>query len=147
MKSKRSQWATAIVIGIVMMSATMAESVQKEARTMNAGRWQGDYIDIEGHRGRIELTITKSGTTLVGAFVLTLSTEDQPDRYQGSVTGSVDGNAVVLRLQTKSQAEIVCDLTLAEPSAYAEQAVYGVVHRTPGLRLGGGVLTAWRFKQ
>lgn len=114
---------------------------------MNAGRWEGEYTDIEGHRARVELTITRSGPTLAGDFVLALSTEDQAERYTGSVTGTVDGSHVVLRLHARSKADIVCRLSVAEPHAYAEQAVYGIVEPTPALKLGGGVLTAWKFKQ
>ena len=138
---------TAVLVGILLMAAALAASVQKEARTMNAGRWQGDYIDVDGHRGRLELTITKTGPTVGGTFVFSLATEDQPERYGGSVSGRIDGTAVLLQLETDREATIVCRLTLAEPAAFAEQAVYGTVDPTPKLRLGGGVLTAWRFKQ
>ena len=114
---------------------------------MNAGRWEGDYIDIEGHRGRVELTITHSGTTLGGTFTLALATEDKPERYDGAITGTVEGETVVLQLETERQAVIVCRLQVAEPVAHAEQAAYGVVDETPKLKLGGGVLMAWRYKQ
>ncbi len=127
--------------------ARTAAPADKGTRTMNAGRWEGDYIDIEGHRARIELTITRGGAALAGSFVLALATEDRPERYEGSLTGTLEGSTIVLRLQSRSGAEIGRRLTLAHPLSYAEQAVYGVVDPTPALKLGGGVLAAWKFKQ
>jgi len=113
---------------------------------MKTGQWEGDYTDVEGHRARIQFKITETGASIRGEFQLILSTEDQAERYQGNLTGSANGDAIILHFKMESGEPMVCTLRLQEPAAYAQEAVFGVVASVPSLKLGGGVLIAWRFR-
>jgi hypothetical protein len=114
---------------------------------VKTGHWEGDYTDVEGHRARVQLIITETGPNVKGRFELILSTEDQAEHYQGSLSGSANDDNIVLRLHWHRGEPMVCALTLREPAAYAEEAVFGVCAAMPVLKLGGGVLIAWKFRR
>jgi hypothetical protein len=121
-------------------------SPKEETQRMKAGRWEGEYIDIDGHRGRLRLTVAKTGTKISGKFELSLATEDEPERYQGTLSGRIDGKQLVLKLHMARGEPMVCTLMLRHPVAFAEQAIFGVVEPVPALKFSGGTLVAWRFR-
>ena len=135
-----------VPLEIMAQPTVDAELPGEEAQRMKAGRWEGEYIDIEGHRGRLRFTVTKTGTTISGAFELTLTTEDEPERYRGTLSGEINGEQLVLKLYMAPAAPMICTLKLRRPVAHAEQAVFGIVEPLPAFNFSGGTLVAWRFR-
>ncbi len=113
---------------------------------MKAGRWEGEYTDIDGHRARVLFTITAAGESIRGTFAMILSTEDEAERYEGRLTGTESGEAIALQLHLESDTVLTCDVQLREPAAHAQQAVFGTVGPARALNFGGGTLIAWKFR-
>lgn len=113
---------------------------------MITGGWQGEYIDIEGHRGRVYLQINQIGDDVNGSIDLGLATEDEGEQYKGSVVGSISGTQVSLSIQWQTGDPVETILTIAEPTAFAESTLYGTLSASPTMKLGGGVFIAWRFR-
>ena len=112
---------------------------------MKPGPWEGEYTNIAGHHARLHLDVAATGTEPSGEFTFTLSTEDQPERHRGRFTGTVNGDRVVLKLEMKRGVVMVCNLSLSEPTAYAEQAVFGTSEPVPALKLAAGTMIVWKF--
>jgi hypothetical protein len=134
----------------VMNSVARPQHVQApgdEARIMRAGNWEGQYTDLNGHQGRLRFTISKTGGVIEGHFELVLRTEDKPERYQGTVAGTAQGDQLVLKLHFTGEVTMICRLILRQPATYAEQAAFGIVEPVSSLNFGGGTLMAWKFRR
>ncbi len=148
--------ATLLAFAILLVSSTpmtlqaitkMAQMQEEKILGMMSGRWEGEYIDIGGHRGKLLLDITESTAEVRGSFELSLDTEDMAERYQGTLFGDADGDDILLRLQFSAGALMLCRLTIKMPSSYAMQAAFGVAEPVPEMKLSGGVVLVWRFRQ
>ena len=112
---------------------------------MLAGQWEGDYIDVEGHRGQMAFDIEVDSGAVSGRFELVLATEDEAERTGGTLVGNTDQDGVRLRLAMPNGPAVAAVLALASPTAFALQAAFGTLAPAPAMKLGGGVIMLWRF--
>jgi hypothetical protein len=125
---------------------------------LEPGNWDGEYIDVNGYRGKLRLHLeTGGGGAVSGKYEMTVRSEDGPQIFGGPIDGKVD-----------DQGNVYLDVTLARggkekegdkrhvvqytarPSSagsYAKQALFGSVGGSPETNFGGGVWIAWRFNR
>lgn len=137
----------------------------RSSNKLESGNWEGEYIDVNGHRGLLSINLETEGDMLRGEYELTLRTEDQPQILKGAVEGKVDeqgavninlalDNTVGKQAYEKTQASSVgdgkiirYDAQISSAGSFARQALCGLVSGVPESNLGGGVWIAWRFNR
>ena len=119
-----------------------------EDQLVKSGVWQGEYLDVNGHRGKLRLDLEAEGGRVTGRYRLTLAAEDEPETISGRVEGSVEGSSIRFEAPVgKQEAErILYEGSLRPAGSFALQAIYGTVEAVPQENFGGGVWIVWRFK-
>ena len=114
--------------------------------TLQTGEWEGEYIDVYGHRGTLHMTLEDSAGSLSGKYELTIQSEDKPKVMTGEITGVVEGDSVGLTLAMGKNAEKAeYRAWIRHAGGFALQSLVGFVDPIPGSGFGGGVWVAWRF--
>jgi hypothetical protein len=123
--------------------------MQAEAQgIVQSGRWTGEYLDVNGFRGRITLDLDATDEGFDGEFRLEIRSEDAAQVLSGRLTGAVGkGEARLIWQPERGQvAEPVTTRAEVRPAgSYARQAMLGVADPVPASNFGGGVWIAWRF--
>jgi hypothetical protein len=113
---------------------------------LESGRWEGEYIDVSGHRGALTLTLEVRGDEVFGKYELALRTEDQQSFVSGEVEGRVEGENVRFLLALGANKErLSYSAHLSDAGSYARQALYSTVDSGSEAGFGRGVWIAWRF--
>lgn len=113
---------------------------------LESGDWEGEYIDVNGHRGPLRLNLEVKDNTLQGKYELTIRTEDKPQVISGEIEGDVKGeNAKMLLAQGREREKMQFDVHVRSAGSFAKGALFGLVGAAPGSNFGGGVWIAWRF--
>lgn len=128
-------------------SSTTNAATCKQEPTIESGLWQGEYIDANGYRGDLRLTLVTSGDTLTGEIALKLRTEDQAQVIRGTVDGVAEYELVHLRSALEGVPEKIEYAAEVRPAgSYACHALFGTMPAVPQYNLGGGIWIAWRFE-
>jgi hypothetical protein len=135
-----------------MANAEEERTVAQEPRIsrIEAGEWEGEYTDVNGHRGKLRFALEVAGDDIRGTYQLILAEEDQPEVISGRVQGGMAGSTVRFRAVAEAEkqegrAEVQYEAQIAPAGSYARQALFGVVSAAPQANFGGGVWIAWRF--
>lgn len=137
------------------MAQGESDATPQSLGKLEPGRWEGEYIDVKGHRGRLSLDLATEGGVLRGKYELTFRTEDSPQIISGAIEGDVDERGGVrMRLalggkdrQAGVTGEQKYEARLHSAGSYARQALFGSVGESSEGGFGGGVWIAWRFNR
>jgi hypothetical protein len=124
------------------LAATLAaaEEPPREPASLG-GTWEGKVTFTNGWeaRAQLELEVGKEPGAWVGTYALTQLGEDGPEApRKGTVTGSLQGDRVTLRLEGG-----VYTAQIADAAPHAERAVFGTFRA--GRRRG--VFVLWRYRR
>lgn len=123
-----------------------SEKTKSKPLKMESGVWEGQYLDVNGHRGTLRLTLEPKEDTLRGKYELKLITEDNPKVIQGNVEGQIEGTNIHMQLALgKTAQKVQYESHVCPAGSYAKQAIFGLVESVPQSNLGGGVWIAWKF--
>ncbi|MFW9846478.1 MAG: hypothetical protein ACFFD6_07010 [Candidatus Thorarchaeota archaeon] len=121
----------------------------KKGKTEN---WQGEYIDVFGHRGRLKLALTTLEEKVSGKYEFVLRTEDKAETKRGDIKGYAKGADIELDLihnpasNKGKSAEHRHSAKITSAGSFAEKVMVGKAKGLPEANLGGGIWIAWRFK-
>ena len=119
------------------------------------GVWDGQYIDVNGHRARLRLTLTLSNEGAIGGrYELVFPDTDRAKVVSGEIEGRQSADTISFHapLRTPEQKSggteqrLHYEAHISDRVFAGRQALFGVVtaSRQPGF--GGGVWIAWRSK-
>ncbi len=116
-----------------------------------SGKWTGDYLDVKGYKGTLEMEIKADGDRISGEFTLTIKDVDAPQVMKGALSGVESEKGLRLSLSMldnkRQNLELQYDSQVSEGGTFARQALYGIVSAPPKTDLGGGVWMVWNFDQ
>lgn len=148
-----------------MVTHEESGEIPRSSNKLESGNWEGEYIDVNGYRGRLSINLKAEGGVLRGAYELTLRTEDAPQILKGVVEGKVDekgsvsmnlapGNTVDKQGAAKTDVPMgggnetmEFNAQTSSAGSFALQALCGLVSGAPQSNFGGGVWIAWRFNK
>jgi len=116
---------------------------------LESGEWEGEYIDVRGYRGELQLKIETDGDTVRGAYELAVPDEHETAHYEGELRGHVEKDHVQLELPGlgPDREPIETTATIESALPYARQALVGRMDSVPEQNFGGGPWIAWRFER
>ena len=120
---------------------------------IKSGSFEGPYLDANGYRGTLKLSLAVDDVKISGNCHLTLRDTDDPLIYSGSVEGDFKAESLTLKLNLNDPSpkddsflSLETNLVVSDASSFAVQAIYGIISASPGSGLGGGVWIGWIFK-
>ncbi len=118
------------------------------------GKWEGQYLDVNGHRGQLRMSLDYAGDTITGRYELRIAAEDKPQVIAGTLQGKTSGNRLNLSIpraadakQQQGRQPLAFDAEIRGAGSHAEQAMFGTIAGGVEGNFGGGVWIAWRFKR
>ncbi|MET0464870.1 MAG: hypothetical protein ABW007_17030 [Chitinophagaceae bacterium] len=119
--------------------------------TILPGTWEGDYIDVRGYKGILEMKIEARESELSGQFKLTVKDIDKPQIFEGSLKGESNEKETRLSLmiydkESSQDLQFSHEIKITDAGTYASQCFYGMVTSVEKSVFGGGVWIAWHFK-
>ncbi|MBM3501404.1 MAG: hypothetical protein FJX74_22345 [Armatimonadetes bacterium] len=113
---------------------------------LEAGPWEGQYLDANGFRGTLRLDISRGGREFEGTFELDIRDEEGTQRMSGELRGTTENGIARIRWYRGKQGEPVeTESRHVFAGSYARQALLGMGDPVPDTSFGGGVWIVWRF--
>ena len=103
----RNLWALLLVIALAPLAACDSDDNPMAPSNPLTGTWTGTIDDNTGGMGTARVTLNQSGSTLTGTWATSLPGSDNG----GSLTGSVNGSALSIVLDTSDPTSCPFNLT------------------------------------
>lgn len=116
---------------------------------LDSGAWEGEYLDVRGFRGELEMKLEVEGDEVRGSYEMVVADEDEAMEFAGELRGTVEEDRVFFELEPLGPAGASVESTATIESAipYAKQALVGELGPVKALNFGGGCWMAWHFER
>jgi hypothetical protein len=147
------------------------KNLDADPAPLAAGRFDGYYFDVFGHRADVKLEVWQSISGYEGQCELRLHDTDMPVVLRGPADGLTSANVELFGTETPAPVTTLTfhlarvasgyeengDISIpvgnarsvvfvASASSFARKAIFGVMSPDAVNRLGGGIWIAWEFK-